>query len=112
MQNVKLYACIFSFTFFAFLTCAAAGAAEVVGVPRIVDGDTLVIGTAKIRLQGVDAPETDQLCLNSNGSSWTCESRPVIASPRTLLAGKLFALPAALTCTGECLASAFSEAKI
>src|ERR1700720_1660882 len=51
---------------------AAAPAAELVGRPRIVDGDTLAIGTTKIRLQGIDAPETDQVCLNADGDSWTC----------------------------------------
>jgi endonuclease YncB( thermonuclease family) len=41
-------------------------------LPRIVDGDTVQIGETKIRLQGVDAPETDQLCLDANGQSWAC----------------------------------------
>jgi endonuclease YncB( thermonuclease family) len=43
-----------------------------VGVPRIVDGDTLIINGNHIRLEGVDAPETDQICLDSNGARWTC----------------------------------------
>ena len=30
------------------------------------------IGSTKIRLQGIDAPETDQLCLNAKGAKWTC----------------------------------------
>src|SRR5262245_11704772 len=47
-------------------------AEEIRGIPRIVDGDTVQIGTAKIRLQGIDAPETDQLCLDRNGKRWTC----------------------------------------
>src|SRR5262249_19049238 len=25
-----------------------------------------------IRLEGIDAPETDQICLNANGYTWTC----------------------------------------
>jgi endonuclease YncB( thermonuclease family) len=45
---------------------------EIVGVPRIVDGDTVQIGASKIRLEGVDAPETDQLCLDGNNHHWTC----------------------------------------
>jgi endonuclease YncB( thermonuclease family) len=53
-------------------TCAWALAPNVSGVPRIVDGDTVVIGATRIRLQGVDTPETDQLCLNSRGERWTC----------------------------------------
>jgi endonuclease YncB( thermonuclease family) len=42
------------------------------GVPRIVDGDTVQIGATKIRLVGIDAPETDQLCLDKNGERWPC----------------------------------------
>ena len=49
-----------------------AQAAEFVGVPRVVDGDTLEIGAVKVRLQGIDAPETDQICLNASGDHWTC----------------------------------------
>ena len=46
--------------------------AEITGVPRIVDGDTVEIGQAKIRLSGIDAPETDQVCLDSKGKRWAC----------------------------------------
>lgn len=45
---------------------------ELVGVPRVIDGDTLVVGEHKLRLQGVDAPETDQVCLDGKGAQWTC----------------------------------------
>jgi len=45
---------------------------EILGIPRIVDGDTVQIGTAKIRLEGIDSPETDQLCLDGQGKRWTC----------------------------------------
>jgi endonuclease YncB( thermonuclease family) len=57
------------------MICAFYGAAlanEILGVPRIVDGDTVQIGATKIRLQGIDAPETDQLCLDRLGKRWTC----------------------------------------
>jgi len=49
-----------------------AVAADFIGVPRIVDGDTVQIGSAKIRLQGIDAPETDQICLDANRKRWSC----------------------------------------
>ncbi len=58
--------------FVACLACSLAQAADLSGVPRIVDGDTLSIGTTKVRLEGIDAPETDQVCLNSKGDRWTC----------------------------------------
>ena len=51
---------------------AIAQAVSVKGAPRVVDGDTLTIGTTKIRLEGIDAPETDQICLNVDGVRWTC----------------------------------------
>ena len=58
--------------FTIFVACPIAQAADLTGVPRIVDGDTLAIGATKVRLEGIDAPETDQVCLNSKGSRSTC----------------------------------------
>ena len=37
-------------------------AEEIIGVPRIVDGDTVHIKEYKIRLEGIDAPEIRQKC--------------------------------------------------
>ena len=47
-------------------------AGEITGVPRIHDGDTVKIGQTKLRLSGMDAPETDQICLNADGQKWAC----------------------------------------
>jgi len=41
------------------------------GIARAVDGDTLAIGTERIRLFGIDAPEARQTC-RVNWSEWTC----------------------------------------
>jgi endonuclease YncB( thermonuclease family) len=49
-----------------------AAAGEITGIPRIVDGDTVRIGTTSVRLEGIDSPETDQICLDSDGRRWTC----------------------------------------
>jgi len=49
-----------------------ADAADVTGVPKIRDGDQIQIGTTRIRLNGIDAPGVDQLCLNTTGERWTC----------------------------------------
>jgi endonuclease YncB( thermonuclease family) len=54
------------------LVALPAFAGEVSGVPRIVDGDTVEIGQVKIRLSGIDAPETDQVCLDAKGEKWAC----------------------------------------
>lgn len=60
-----------SLAFLGSLT-AQCFAAEVTGAARIVDGDTIEIGSVKIRLQGIDAPETDQVCLSKESERWNC----------------------------------------
>jgi endonuclease YncB( thermonuclease family) len=49
-----------------------AHATDIVGIPTIVDGDTVEIAGKKIRLEGIDAPETDQICLDAKGERWAC----------------------------------------
>jgi endonuclease YncB( thermonuclease family) len=51
---------------------ALAQAADISGVARVREGDTVVIGSNRIRLGGIDAPSVDQLCLNTKGERWTC----------------------------------------
>lgn len=47
------------------------------GYPRIVDGDTLVFQEKsgqkeKVRLLGIDAPESKQICINQGGKEYLC----------------------------------------
>jgi len=57
----------------ALVSASAAWAADSIDGPaRVIDGDTIVVGTVKVRLDGIDAPETDQVCLDSAGNRWTC----------------------------------------
>jgi endonuclease YncB( thermonuclease family) len=56
----------------------ASPKASLLGIQRIVDGDTLIINHTHIRLEGIDAPETDQVCLDAKGARWTCGLRLVI----------------------------------
>jgi endonuclease YncB( thermonuclease family) len=58
--------------FTAALMVAPAFAGTIIGLPCIVDGDTVEIGQLKIRLAGIDAPETDQICLDANEKKWAC----------------------------------------
>lgn len=57
---------------FAISLSPFAKATDISGVARVVDGDTLRIGTQTIRLYGIDAPESGQDCLRKNGSSYNC----------------------------------------
>jgi len=52
--------------------CTANTAPNISGRSHIVDGDTIAIGETHIRLDGIDAPETDQVCLDATGKRWTC----------------------------------------
>ena len=42
------------------------------GYARVKDGDTIVIHRLQIRLFGIDAPETDQLCRLPDNPKWLC----------------------------------------
>jgi endonuclease YncB( thermonuclease family) len=53
--------------------CTGTTAAEVVvGPARVVDGDTIQLGDARVRLEGIDAPEAKQTCINARGREWDC----------------------------------------
>src|ERR1700710_217306 len=40
--------------------------------PTIRDGSTLQLGNVTYRLDGVEAPAFDQLCIDDHADSWTC----------------------------------------
>lgn len=50
---------------------AFAQATEYRGIPSVIDGDTLDIHGHRIRLHGIDAPESSQRC-QRNGEDWRC----------------------------------------
>lgn len=38
----------------------------------VTDGDTLIVNGVTYRLDGIEAPQTDQTCLDEKGAAWTC----------------------------------------
>jgi endonuclease YncB( thermonuclease family) len=54
------------------LICFAAEGEELTGHPRVVDGDTLAFGDAKVRMNGIDAPEKKQICQDRGGQAYRC----------------------------------------
>ena len=45
---------------------------DLAGRARVIDGDTIVVGSARIRLFGVDAPESAQSCV-AGSRPWSCD---------------------------------------
>jgi|ERR1700716_800001 endonuclease YncB( thermonuclease family) len=45
---------------------------DLIGQASVVDGDTIEIHSVRIRLFGIDAPESDQLCRNEESGLYRC----------------------------------------
>lgn len=61
----------------ALFLCAGA-TADIVGEARIIDGDTIEISGERIRLHGIDAPESRQTC-DVAGVPWRCGESATLA---------------------------------
>ena len=49
---------------------------EILGsTPRVIDADTIQVAGQKVRLQGIDAPESAQSCRQPTGRSYLCGER-------------------------------------
>ena len=68
LGRLKRIAC----ALFIALPAAPAAARDLIGQVSIVDGDTLDIHDDRIRLWGVDAPESSQLCRGRDRRPYRC----------------------------------------
>lgn len=74
------------------LTCPAYALDPIEGRATVIDGDTIAIRGQRFRLQGVDTPESAQLCRNAAGKDYRCGQTAALA-----LADKIGA--ATIACT-------------
>ncbi|WP_375572182.1 thermonuclease family protein [Seohaeicola saemankumensis] len=54
------------------LIASLAMAGSVTGTIRVIDGDTIEVAGTRVRLHGIDAPESSQTCSTEQGKSWDC----------------------------------------
>jgi endonuclease YncB( thermonuclease family) len=72
MKIILRAPCILLLGLFSFSAWSAGPVGTwVQGQARVVDGDTLAIGKQRIRLHGIDAPESSQSCY-IDGVAWEC----------------------------------------
>ncbi|HEX2147049.1 MAG TPA: thermonuclease family protein [Pseudorhizobium sp.] len=85
---------------FVFLGALIAAKLEEVASVRLdgpfvaIDGDTLAVGAERLRLEGLDAPEAQQICKNAGRRDWACGEEARMALERLTSA-------ASVVCTGS-----------
>lgn len=69
---MRLRDCLLSFWSLLTLAVIVFGSPGWAASPVIRDGDTIQIGDVTYRLDGIEAPEVDQMCIDDHADPWTC----------------------------------------
>ena len=63
----------------ALLSHRTSGQPELAATAIVRDGGTLQLGNVTYRLDGIDVPTVDQICIDEHADVWTCGSRRAIS---------------------------------
>ena len=70
---LKIYFLVLLINTFALPTLVNANSSI-----KIIDGDTIILNSEKIRFYGIDTPEKKQTCTDNNGKSYSCGIRATL----------------------------------
>jgi endonuclease YncB( thermonuclease family) len=89
------------------LSCNVASSDDLSGHASVIDGDTLEIHDTRIRLWGIDAPESSQLCRGEDSEQYRCGAQAA-NDLDAFIAGRLVnCLPISLDRYGRTVANCF-----
>ena len=78
-RGVKLWATLIAFGSLLVIMGTAPASDIIVGQSSVIDGDTIEVRGERIRLFGIDAPESAQMCVTMAGGNWPCGRRASFA---------------------------------
>lgn len=67
------------FVLFVLISLPARAGEPIMGTATVIDGDTIEIHGTRIRLHGIDAPESRQECNLADGTNWRCGQQAALA---------------------------------
>ena len=71
VQKILIFKFLLIGLFFILFSIEGRSQNLIIGKAKVIDGDTIHIGKNKIRLHGIDAPETEQNCTLKK-EKWNC----------------------------------------
>ena len=81
---LKIYFLVLLINTFSISTVVNAGSSL-----KIIDGDTIILNSEKIRFYGIDTPEIKQTCTNNIGQTYSCGVKAALELKKILSSRKV-----------------------
>ena len=87
MKKSSIYIIII---FIYLMNCSFSISKDMYTSLKIIDGDTIILNSEKIRFYGIDTPEKKQKCKDKSGLSYPCGLVATNELKKIIISGKLF----------------------